>query len=508
LLNRNNSSLTESYDFSEIISDDAYDYYGKHFAIYSDNGTQKIYISSNHKDNLPKIHQIDEVTLCSHFQKFDESSNTCIDLPSGYFSHGIQNETALACNSFNETKDFNRLLGETFWDFGCSSKQFGQQCQAWSAYKDRIGVSVSPGYKWDDSQNDVCKEIQDTANQMPWTSITSCRKCYYTEGCTYSYGDCKPSSSTVVPSLLFIHSICNYLTSEKQNTTLWGESELNYSNFDSVLSLKPNITTPRFTMCYYKLNYPEKFRGNVTFERDSNTYISIRRSKNGVFTDLSSIGRRILEGVQRNLATTDVYEILDADFIEIYYGANAELSTSIFTMTFDHTNYFQGATQTSTTSRSKPWKILVIVVSIVIFIIVIGIIIAVPSIIWMKRRRDRISIEQTQEMQENQRMQGILVPNESYEDQIEPIPEIRERLDRMAIKFYEWDLDRYNTKMWAFCLNDFKQGDTVRIIKNCKHVFDFEWIEKMVSHKYNQLQERGLEHKDRYYICPLCKKAI
>jgi hypothetical protein len=55
----------------------------------------------------------------------------------------------------------------------------------------------------------------------------------------------------------------------------------------------------------------------------------------------------------------------------------------------------------------------------------------------MKRRRDRISIEQTQEMQENQRMQGILVPNESYEDQIEPIPEIRERLDRMAIKFYE-----------------------------------------------------------------------
>jgi ABC-type multidrug transport system permease subunit len=134
-------------------------------------------------------------------------------------------------------------------------------------------------------------------------------------------------------------------------------------------------------MCYYKLNYPEKFRGNVTFERDSNTYISIRRSKNGVFTDLSSIGRRILEGVQRNLATTDVYEILDADFIEIYYGANAELSTSIFTMTFDHTNYFQGATQTSTTSRSKPWKILVIVVSIVIFIIVIGIIIAVPSII-------------------------------------------------------------------------------------------------------------------------------
>jgi hypothetical protein len=133
-------------------------------------------------------------------------------------------------------------------------------------------------------------------------------------------------------------------------------------------------------MCYYKLNYPQKFNGNVTFQRDSNTDISIRSSKNGVATDLSPIGRRMLEGVQRNLATTDVYEILDADFIEIYYGANAKLSTSIFTMAFDHTNYFQGATQTSTTSSFDLWKILAIVVSIVIFTILIGIVIALSSI--------------------------------------------------------------------------------------------------------------------------------
>jgi hypothetical protein len=125
-------------------------------------------------------------------------------------------------------------------------------------------------------------------------------------------------------------------------------------------------------MCYYKLNYSEKFRGNVTFERDSNTDILIRSSKNGVTTDLSPIGRRMLEDVHRNLATTEVYKILDADFIEIYYGANSELSTSIFTMTFDHTNYFQGATQTSTTSSSKPWKILgIVVVTVVIVILVV-----------------------------------------------------------------------------------------------------------------------------------------
>jgi hypothetical protein len=128
---------------------------------------------------------------------------------------------------------------------------------------------------------------------------------------------------------------------------------LNYYNFSSVLSLKPNITTPRFTMCYYKLNYPEKFRGNVTFHRDSNTDILIRSSKNGVATDQSPIGRRMLKDVHRKLAKTEVYEILDADFIEIYYGANAELSTSIFTMTFDHTNYVQGATQGSTSSCPK-----------------------------------------------------------------------------------------------------------------------------------------------------------
>jgi hypothetical protein len=505
LLNRNNSSHIESYDSKEIIFDDTYNEYGKYFTVYSDDGTQKLYIASNHKDSSPKIYQIDEVTVCSHLQKFDASSNNCLSLSSGYFSQGIQNETALEWSSFNETKDFNRLLGETFCDYSCSSKQFGQQCQSWSAYKERVGVSVSPGYKWDDSQDNVCKEVQDTANQNSWTSIASCRKCYYTEGCTYSSGDCKTSSSTVVPSLRIIHSTCNNLTSEKQNITLWGESELNYSNFDKVLSLKPNITTPRFTMCYYKLNYSEKFRGNVTLERDSNTNISIRSSKNGVVTDLSSVGRRMLEDMHRNLAKTEVYSILEADYIEIYYGANAELPTSIFTMTFDHNYYIQGATQTSTTSSFDLWKILAIVVSIVIFTILIGIVIALSSIAWRKRRRNRVAIQQIQEMQE---MQKTPVPNESYDDQIEQIPEIRERLDRMAIKIYEGVLDRHNTKIWAFCLDDFKQGDTVRIIKNCKHIFDFEWIEKMVSHKYNQLQERGLEHKDRYYICPLCKKAI
>jgi hypothetical protein len=137
-------------------------------------------------------------------------------------------------------------------------------------------------------------------------------------------------------------------------------------------------------MCYYKLNYPEKFRGNVTFERDSNTYISIRSSKNGVATDLSPIGKRMLEGMQRNLATTEVYEILDADFIEIYYGANAELSTSIFTMTFDQTNYVQGSTQGSATSSFDLWKILVIAASTIFLIIVV--IIAVLLIIWIKCR--------------------------------------------------------------------------------------------------------------------------
>jgi uncharacterized membrane protein len=479
LLNRNNSSLTESYDFTEIISDDAYDNYGKYFAIYSDNGTQKLYISSYHRDDLPKIYQIDEVKVCSHFQKFDESSNTCIGLSSGYFSHGIQNETALACNSFNETKDFNRLLGETFWDFGCSSKQFGQQCQAWSAYKDRIGVSVSPGYKWDDSQDNVCKEIQDAANQMSWTSITSCRKCYYTEGCTYSSGDCKPSSSTVVPSLQTIHSTCNNLTSEKQNTTLWGESELNYSNFDSVLSLKPNITTPRFTMCYYKLNYPEKFRGNVTFHKDSNTDISIRSSKNGVATDLSPIGKRMLEGVHRNLATKEVYEILDADFIEIYYGANAELSTSIFTMTFDQTNYFQGTTQGSATSSFDLWKILAIVVLIVVIIILVVYSITDCRRCWKTKFRvddevraiDRVivideAVVQIQLSSLNKKNKFSRDGMTSETKQKTFHHNLGDGFEKMGSKNYKVDFDKFKAEINN---EETKQKETIRTIENCKH---------------------------------------
>jgi hypothetical protein len=111
--------------------------------------------------------------------------------------------------------------------------------------------------------------------------------------------------------------------------------------------LKPDIQTPRYTICYYKLNFSGKFTGYVYIFRDVNTEVTLRSSSDGEFSDLSSSDRRMLGNVPRNLDVNERYSATDSDYIEIYYGVNYELTNSTLGVS-------SFSTTASTTEEASP----------------------------------------------------------------------------------------------------------------------------------------------------------
>lgn len=86
----------------------------------------------------------------------------------------------------------------------------------------------------------------------------------------------------------------------------------------------------------YNVQFSRKYSDTFTISKDINVDITLRSTSDGVTTDLTPSSRRNLRSAHRNLATSETYTVTDVDSIEIYYGANAELSSS--TLTFSSTS--------------------------------------------------------------------------------------------------------------------------------------------------------------------------
>lgn len=114
IVNKNDSSVTNSYNYPKIISEHGYTYYGKFFTMHTSSTTSKLYISSERNDTLPKVHNIEEAAMCTHTQRFNSSSKECYSISDRYYTYGVQNTTSERCTQYMPYRYLDRIVGETF----------------------------------------------------------------------------------------------------------------------------------------------------------------------------------------------------------------------------------------------------------------------------------------------------------------------------------------------------------------------------------------------------------
>ena len=101
--------------------------------------------------------------------------------------------------------------------------------------------------------------------------------------------------------------------------------------------LKPAVFTPANTLCQWNLECDAKFSMNIRVSLSSVEQVSIRQTSDGVVTELSNstANRRNLI-TWRQLSTTVVYSVTNADSVEIAYrNSQDHNSTDIFVIEFE-----------------------------------------------------------------------------------------------------------------------------------------------------------------------------
>ena len=113
---------------SDVSSDSGTTYYGKYFDIDNYGTVDTLYISTEEMNSKPLIHEIKTLKVCNHSQKYDPSSNNCINLtPAGsLITYGLQDETGVECANNVDTDEYKRLVGESLCDYSCAEQKFGK----------------------------------------------------------------------------------------------------------------------------------------------------------------------------------------------------------------------------------------------------------------------------------------------------------------------------------------------------------------------------------------------
>ena len=124
---KRNSSAFKTHLTEDAISDNTYNSFGKYFASYPSGNTNKFYISSSLSDTSTSgVHEIEIASICSHQQSYSSASKECQSVSSGSVSIGLQSTSTSTCSAIDDTNSYNRLVGESLCDYGCSSLRFGK----------------------------------------------------------------------------------------------------------------------------------------------------------------------------------------------------------------------------------------------------------------------------------------------------------------------------------------------------------------------------------------------
>jgi cbb3-type cytochrome oxidase subunit 3 len=280
------------------------------------------------------------------------------------------------------------------------------------------------------------------------------------------------------------------------------------ASYDKQYDFKPKTRTPSKTFCYYKLEYSTKFTDNFTIERDVNTELSLRSSSDGVQVDLTPVSKRMLNNEKRLLTTTETYEVTNADYVEIYYGANSELSSSNFVITSTQ-SYYEPPPDTSEGGDSSSSAGIIIAVGVVIPLVLLATVAIVVIFICYRRKRRRrnareppINFDDLRPAMPVNRRSVQSLSHESSGDTLPQVDEVRNIFEKMVDMRYNIYVDKFEAEMCPICQESFEKGDPVRLIESCKHIFHSKCIKQMLETKYNECLEIGMLPTEDLYKCP------
>jgi hypothetical protein len=158
--------------------------------------------------------------------------------------------------------------------------------------------------------------------------------------------------------------------------------------------------------------------------------------------------------------------------------------------------------------------IVIVVVLIGIPVLLIGVFswIILWIIYYQKRRRtERLPQINLNDLDPAMPVAALSVEDIRYEMIEEDLPQnphVRAMLTKMMLIKYEPNIDKFDTRMWTIWLDKFEEGEMVRIVKGCKHIFHSGCIREMLLAVFSRWLERQRLPRENMYKCPLCQSVI
>lgn len=355
-----------SYDYevtymADFLSDSSQQEYGKYFQVDSD--TNKLFISSYLDSNNDSIHSIDVVQLCTIYEEYSSTLNTCSDLSSGSIVTSLDGQTSEVCSSIDDTVERTRFLAESVCNFTCDDYLFGKDCEVCSDYMTRVGAELLTDYEWNDDSPAICNEISSITSYEQCEEIYTCSKCIKANSCQYDNFQC--STSDFAPgysSIADIHDLCESYGVVEHDITICGESDYELGNIEGFNhSIKPETYTPRNTLCVYKITtgISTTINDYFTISLESDMEIVIEQESNGVVTTVDPTQE--IFGNRRNLVESS-FSINNADAVYLYY-MNSDIETEA-SLTFTTETDYSSQSSDATGSSMSAFGVVFMIISI------------------------------------------------------------------------------------------------------------------------------------------------
>ena len=177
---RRNANITTNIVRANEMSDTTFVSYGKYFDIDSDG---MAFVGAQSGYNTTLASSINTIKLCTHNQKYDSSTKSCLSTSSSSVTFGLQDSTEVTCAGVDDSYTYKRSVAESACNYGCSNSQFGKNCESCSAYMQRLGVSFNMYQKYYYNETSYTWSITDDPEY--WSKHTYCLDCFGTKGWVY-----------------------------------------------------------------------------------------------------------------------------------------------------------------------------------------------------------------------------------------------------------------------------------------------------------------------------------
>ena len=172
----------------------------------------------------------------------------------------VQSSTT-RCKNIDDIITRNRLIGESFCNFGCSALQFGKNWESCSVYMNRVGVSLPSGYYWDNTDNYVCEARAYNTSQT-CSIIASWSDWMLTSSWNYENYKCVSSSSNEISvsnqNWVMVYSYCTVYSDPIEISAYWGNTTYDLDKLSDISSIKLKVLTPQNTIWKFSLSSSSK----------------------------------------------------------------------------------------------------------------------------------------------------------------------------------------------------------------------------------------------------------